>query len=297
MSGRVREEVGSHVVGGLDQFLAVLLQLPDRVAPGEVGIALGEADPGQFMHHGRPGERLGQEQHVRILGLDVADQPLPEVQRFGVRVVDPEDLHPALDPEHGHPQHFAGQPGRVVVEVERVDVLVLLGWILGVGDGPVRQRGEPLRMLLHPRDGRARIAAPGPARPPCPVPGSGPRTRRSRSRRRVADGWRRGRPRSDPIAHGEPTSVSARVQGVVRALAVDLADRMDRWQVDHVEAEVGHVVQVLGGVGEGAVPHRPGLVGPGRRPVPRRSTAGRTRTRPRTAPGPGRSRCCSAASG
>ncbi len=70
-------------------------------------------------------------------------------------------------------------------------------------------------------------------------------------------------------------------QRVVAALAVDLADRVDRRQVDDVEAHRGDGRQPLGRGRERAV-HRwadrvPAAIG---RPPP--PTAGRTRTRPRT---------------
>ena len=41
----------------------------------------------------RPRERLGQEDRLRVVALDVADAPLPEGERLGVRVVDAEDRH------------------------------------------------------------------------------------------------------------------------------------------------------------------------------------------------------------
>ena len=50
-----------------------------------------------------------------------------------------------------------------------------------------------------------------------------------------------------------PDVVRTRRQGVVRTLAVDLADRVDRRQVDHVEAHVGDGGQSLLRVGERAV--------------------------------------------
>ena len=54
--------------------------------------------------------------------------------------------------------------------------------------------------------------------------------------------------------------VRAGRQRVVRALAVDLADRVDRRQVDDVEAHLGDGVEPLGGGGEGARPPRPALL-------------------------------------
>ena len=38
----------------------------------------------------------------------------------------------------------------VVVEVQGIDVLVFLGWVLRIRDGAVQAGGEPLGMLLDP---------------------------------------------------------------------------------------------------------------------------------------------------
>ena len=89
-------------------------------------------------------------------------------------------------------------PVRVVVEVQRVDVLVLLGRVLGVGDGAVGPGGEPLRVLFDPRvigrglqgqverdlHARARGCGPRTRRSPrtCPGPGGSRRARRRRTR-------------------------------------------------------------------------------------------------------------------
>ena len=147
----VDEQVRPGLVGALGVHQGELGELGLRRAPGEVGVGLGEAQPGQPEQPGRPGERLGQEQHVRVAGLDLPDQPVPEVRRLGVRVVDAEDPHPVLDPVQHHPQRLGVDAGRVVVEVDRVDVLVALRRVLRVGDGAVRAHGEPLRVLGHPR--------------------------------------------------------------------------------------------------------------------------------------------------
>ena len=53
--------------------------------------------------------------------------------------------------------------------------------------------------------------------------------------------------------------VRARGQGVVGALAVDLADRVDRRQVEDVEAHLGHPVEALGRRPEGAAGDLAGL--------------------------------------
>ena len=99
--GRARPEVGPHVVGL--RPVAELLEVRDELvlerAPCEVRVALAEADLGQLGHHRRPGERLGQEDHVGVVALHRGDQPLPERDRLRVRVVDAEGAHAVADPE------------------------------------------------------------------------------------------------------------------------------------------------------------------------------------------------------
>ena len=68
-----------------------------------------------------------------------------------MRVVDPEDPDSMRHPEPDDPLDLGIQALRVIVEVERVDVLILLRWVLGVGDGAVGARREPLRVLGNPR--------------------------------------------------------------------------------------------------------------------------------------------------
>ena len=86
-----------------------------------------------------------------MLALNLADEPLPEGERLGVRVVDAEDRDAVADPEQ---QDVATRvPERLPVvapEVERVDVLVLLRRILRVLDRSVGADVEPVVMLLHP---------------------------------------------------------------------------------------------------------------------------------------------------
>ena len=54
------------------------------------------------------------------------------------------------------------------------------------------------------------------------------------------------------MAHGLPGSSGAGLDGVVAALAVRPADRVHRRQVEHVDAEVGQLVEVVADVGQGA---------------------------------------------
>ena len=146
---RRRPERRAHVGRGLaGELLDVLGELPLGVAPGVVGVGLLEPDLAERVHHRRLGERLGQPDHLGVVAGDVVDEPLPELDRLGVRVVDAEDLDAVVDPDLDHPPHLGVGADRVVVEVQRVDVLVLLGRVLGVGDGAVGAGGEPLGVGL-----------------------------------------------------------------------------------------------------------------------------------------------------
>ena len=195
-----------------------------------------------------------------VLGLDLGDQPLPERERLGVRVVDPEDPHALLDPEADDVRERLPElaPG-LRLEVERVDVLVLLGRVLGVLDRAVGPVPEPLGVLGDPgvvgralegqveRDVDAALA------------------RARQQVLEVREGAELGVDRGVAAlgaADGPRAAEVARLGlgVVVRALAERGADRVDRRQVEDVEAELGDVVEPLLDVLEGAV----GALGAGR---------------------------------
>ena len=85
---------------------------------------------------------------MRIVRLHVGDQPLPEPERLGVRVIDPEDANTVAHPEeHDVAQFEPERRPRVVVEMKRVDVLITLGRILRVLQRAIRPLPEPLGVL------------------------------------------------------------------------------------------------------------------------------------------------------
>ena len=255
MSGRVDEEVRPHGVAAfaLRQLGQVVGQLGLAVPPGEVGVGLGEADLGEALHHLRPGEGLGEEDDVGVLVLHLADHPLPERERLGVRVVDAEDANAVLDPEQDDvaqrvPQRREG----VAVEMDVDDVLVLLRRVLGVLDRAVRPPVEPLRMLLDPRmvggaldgevDGDLQAVVAGGLDQPGEI---------VEAAELGMDGVVAAVGRADRI--GAARVVRAGGQRVVLALAEGAADRMDRRKIEDVEAEIAHIGQLGDHVVEGAV--------------------------------------------
>ena len=249
--GRKYSQVFARVVQR--QLAEILGQLLFRVAPGEIGIGLGEAQLGQPMHDFRTGEGLGKKNDVGEFGLDPADQPLPEAERLGVRIVDPENAHPLADPEIDDALEFAPQPLPVfALEIEGIDILVFLGRIFGVLDAAVRTMPEPLRMLAHVRMVRRTLES--------DVQGD----RDSLFARRAhqpAEILAASQPGMDFAvsavgrADGPETAgiAGSGVETIVAPLAESLADRMDRRQIEHVEAHRRDTGQPLDDGGQGSV--------------------------------------------
>src|SRR6516165_7852489 len=101
---KVRPEVFRRRV--LCQLGQIFDQFRFGIAPSEVAIRLGEPDLGQGLLHLRAREGLRKEYRVRPARLDLADQPLPERQRFGVRIVDAKSPYPLADPEQDRVAQF-----------------------------------------------------------------------------------------------------------------------------------------------------------------------------------------------
>ncbi len=259
--GRVREAVRPVELPPLEQLAEELEQLPACVLPREVRVALREAALGERRHRRRPRERLREEDHLGVLAPHLADQPLPERQRLRVRVVDAEDGDAAADPLEDDVEERLPQTAPVLTaEVDVVDVLVALRRVLRVFQRPVGAAVEPLWMLLQPRvvgraldreverdlDAELLARLRRGARNSCSVPSDG-------SDRVVPALFGADRPRAADVA-------LLRRLGVVPPLAVRVADRVDRRQVEDVEAELGEARQQLADALEAAPGAREELV-------------------------------------
>ena len=179
-------------------------------------------------------------------------QPLPERERLGVRVVDAEGAHAVLAPEQRHLEQRVPQPAPVARrEVERVDVLVALGRVLGVLDRAVGPVAEPLGVLAHP--GVVGRALEGQVERDLDLAGAGGVDQRVEVVHRAQLGVDRGVAavgRADgPRAAGV---AGVGLLDVVRPLAERRADRVDGRQVHDVEAVVGQIVEARGHVGQRA---------------------------------------------
>ena len=199
------------------ELLEVLGQLLLVRAPREVRVGLAEPDLGQAVHHLRPGERLGQEERLRVRALELAERPLPEREGLGVRVVDAEDLDAVADPELEDRAQLVPQALPVLgLEVERVDVLVLLRRVLGVLDRAVGALAEPGRVLRDERVVGRDLE--GDVERDADATGSRPRRRARRSPRacRGPGGWpcgRRPARRSPRARPGRRARSSSRCSG------------------------------------------------------------------------------------
>jgi hypothetical protein len=176
-----------------------------------------------------------------------------------VRVVDAEDPHAACDPELDDLQQRLPQRAPVrAVEVDVVDVLVALRRVLRVLQRAVGAVVEPLGVLAQPGVvGRAldreveRELDPGVRRrrdQPVEV--------LERAELRVDAVWPPSASRSPRDCPGRP----AGDERVVATLAVGVPDRVDRRQVDHVEAELGEPRELLGDAGQAAEGAREELI-------------------------------------
>src|SRR5450631_1575873 len=173
--------------------------------------------------------------------LDFVDHPLPEREGLGMWVVDAKYAHALRDPEKHDALEFLPQaPPVVALEIEWINVLVLLRRVFGVLHAPVGAVPEPPRMGVHVRMiGSAlesNIEGNVDARLAC-LPDEA---------FEILQGAQLLQDVLVPALGGTdgpraPDVVIARSEGIVGALAVDPAYWMDGRQVQHVEAQLGHV--------------------------------------------------------
>ena len=74
----------------------------------------------------------------------VCEEALPERERLRVRVIHAEQGHTVIDPLHDNVLDGLVDAFGIVVEVQRIDVLVLLRRVLCVSDRAVSACREPL---------------------------------------------------------------------------------------------------------------------------------------------------------
>ncbi len=235
------------------QFSEVLGELLLGLAPGEIRVRLRESHLRKPVHHARAGESLRQEDHLRMLAPELAERPFPERERLGVRVVHPEDAHALPHPVHEHAVQLAPERAPFgALEVERVDVLVLLGRVLRAADRAVRVLREPFRVRVD--IGVARRALEGDVERDLHAPFVGG----AEQRKKVFGSAEVRMEGLVPALLGADRPRAAHVAGhrlgrVVPAFAQGAADRVDRRQVEHVEAHGRDRVELPEDIRERAV--------------------------------------------
>src|SRR5262249_12479680 len=98
----------------------------------------------------RASERLTEKNGIGVARLKLGDEPFPKAKRFGVRIIHAEDANAALAPEDHYVEQ--GLPERLPIgalEIERINILILFGRVLGVLDRAVGSMAEPFGMFAH----------------------------------------------------------------------------------------------------------------------------------------------------
>src|SRR5271163_1872038 len=82
--------------------------------------------------------------------LDLTDRPLPERKRLGMGIVNAKNPHSLIDPVIENALQFLPQGAPLcALKIQRINILILLRWVLRILYGAVRTLAEPFRMLAH----------------------------------------------------------------------------------------------------------------------------------------------------
>ena len=239
------------------------------IAPGEIGVRLRKAELGQPVHRLRPGERLAEEDCVGKARAHFGDQPFPERQWLGVRIVDAEQAHAVSCPEQDdvaqrQPQ---GRHRRVRVKIDVDDVLVFFRRVFGVADRAVRPPLEPVRVLAQP--GVVRRTLHGEIERNFEAVRRGRLTQATEVVERAESGIDRVVAALGAADRIGAAGIARRRAGrIVAALAVGPADRVDRREIEHVEAHIADRRQPCDHVIEGAGPGRIAALRPREQLIP-----------------------------
>ena len=234
----VDKHIGAADIGLLQVVLDKLREVVLGGLPREVGVGLRKARLGQAQQARGAREGLGEEDDVRVRGMHLGDEPRPEVGGLGMRVVHAEGLYAGVHPDHDHVVDGLVDAVWVVVEVERVDVLVLLGWVLCIRDGAVVEHREELRVGLRPWVVRCALEGQIEGDLEAERLGVGEEVLEVLHRAQL-------RVRGRVVLDGPRGTHVARLcsHRIVAALAVHLADGMNGREVDGVKTHLRHAGQ------------------------------------------------------
>ena len=232
--GGVDKQIRAGHISHAGDFLAELLQFPLGSLPREIGVVLAEARHRQAVEPRASGKGLGKEDDLGVGGVHRFDQPIPEVRGLSVWIVHAESLHAVLDPEHHHTEDLGINTVGIIIKVQGVNVLVLLRGIFRISDGAVRKNRKPLGVLSRP--GMVGGALQSKIEGDLDAKLLGLLNQRIKVLQGaqirvdgvVTTGCRSNSPRASDI-------VRLRGQGIVAALAVNLTNGVNGWEVHGVK--------------------------------------------------------------
>src|ERR1700677_2191331 len=137
---------------GPGQFPKIILDLSLFITPREVSVGLRKAEFPKTVHYLRTGKRLSQEQRVGPGRANVRDEPLPEREWLGVRVIHAENAHALGSPEGNDIAQRQPQAwnGAWPVEIDVDDVFVFLRRIFRIAEAAIRPPVEPFGVIAQP---------------------------------------------------------------------------------------------------------------------------------------------------
>src|SRR2546423_7628036 len=99
--GRVRPQVRPEefMDVGFSQLGEIFHQVFLGISPCEICVRLRETELGELIHDVGAREGFGQKDEVRMLLLEIANHPFPEIKWLRVWIVDPENVNALPDPE------------------------------------------------------------------------------------------------------------------------------------------------------------------------------------------------------
>ena len=83
----------------MSQLFKIISDFLFVISPSKISVGLGEACFCERFHHFGTSKGFGQEDHFRMPALHFVDQPFPEKDGFGVRIVNAEAGYSVFCPE------------------------------------------------------------------------------------------------------------------------------------------------------------------------------------------------------
>jgi hypothetical protein len=103
-------------------------------------------------HQTWPRQPFRKKHKILVIAPKIGDEPHPKLEWLGVRIVNPKDTNPSVDPKHDDAPKFTPERRPIIAgEVERADVLVSVGRIVRSFHATVRGSLEPIRMVSDVR--------------------------------------------------------------------------------------------------------------------------------------------------